>query len=155
MKSRREQLESLRSDYYRLRRSARPSQPAAGGTEATEERRAAPAGAGDHGAAKGSGQPEDTAGLRDIRPERTGGAVEARSDRPAPPRRSMEDDHFRALVERATPVDITCRDGYTISHAIILEYGTYSLIVQTSDGRELVFKHAIISVRASDEQSDE
>ncbi len=152
MKSRREQLEALRSDYRRIRGSLRPATPSGDAAEVDQDQDAA-AVADDQVAPSVSGPaPADdtTAGLREIRPERRGGAAEVRADRGGPPRRSMEDDYFRALVDQATPVEITCRDGYQLPRAVILEYGTYSVIVATPSGRELIFKHAIISVRESD-----
>lgn len=154
MKNRREQLDALRSDYRRLRGSLRPAATPAGASDATGDRGVgASAGNADDRAVTGSSTPvEDTStGLGDIRPERRGGAMEGRADRAAPPRRGMEDEHFRQLVERHASVDITCRDGYQILRGVILDYGTYSLMVQTSAGRELIFKHAIISVRESDQ----
>lgn len=155
MKDRREQLEALRSDYRRQRGSLHPPAAPADAPAARDEPGPS-AGVVDDQAATGSPTSADdtTLGLRDIRPERHGGAPEVRADRGTPQRRSMEDDHFRRLVERGTPVEITCRDGYHILRGVILEYGTYSLIVQTPAGRELIFKHAIISVRESDDHSD-
>lgn len=147
MKSRREQLEALRSDYRRMRGTSGNTDPRRpdGLADLPDVPPAAP------------GQtPEDTAaGLRDIRPERRGGAAEVRSDRGTPQRRSMEDEHFRVLVEQAAPVEIVCRDGYHLPRAVILEFGTYSLMVQTPAGRELIFKHAIIAVRESDHPGDQ
>ncbi|MDQ7842150.1 MAG: RNA chaperone Hfq [Armatimonadota bacterium] len=87
--------------------------------------------------------------LEQIRPERQGGVEVAQPmNRVTPsPRSSMEDDFLRHLVATATPVHIRCRDGYEILGGVVREFGTYSLQVETDAGRELVFKHGIISIR--------
>jgi sRNA-binding regulator protein Hfq len=94
-----------------------------------------------------------------IRPERPGGAAMAGVARPdagvrmdqqaARPaqRSSMEDDYLRSLVSTSTPVHIRCRDGYEIPEAVIRDVGTYSVLVESDAGRELVFKHGILSIR--------
>jgi len=90
-----------------------------------------------------------------IRPERPGGAEVAQPmnrqqdmerNRFAP-KSSMEDDFFRHLVATGIPVHIRCRDGYEILEGILKDFGTYSLLVETDAGRELVFKHGIITIR--------
>jgi RNA chaperone Hfq len=63
------------------------------------------------------------------------------------PKSSMEDDFFRHLVATGIPVHIRCRDGYEILEGILKDFGTYSLLVETDAGRELVFKHGIITIR--------
>jgi len=58
----------------------------------------------------------------------------------------MEDEYFRHLITTGIPIHIRCRDGYEIAEAVLKEFGTYTLLVETDEGRELIFKHAIISI---------
>jgi sRNA-binding regulator protein Hfq len=91
--------------------------------------------------------------LREIRPEEKGGAVLAAHDNarvgvaPRTGRQAIEDEYFAPLIERRTPVHIRCRDGYELSHAVVRDVGTYTLVVETDGTTELLYKHAIISVR--------
>jgi sRNA-binding regulator protein Hfq len=143
MKDRREDLESMRAHYRRLREPQRQlpalTPEANGGEERTDE----------------------VADLSQIRPERPGGAAVA-SEQPARsdagsrtdqgvaragPRGSMEDEYLRQLVMSGTPVHIRCRDGYEIPEATVKDFGTYTLLVESDMGRELIFKHGIISIR--------
>ncbi len=59
----------------------------------------------------------------------------------------VEDGFYRSLVVERTPVHLRCRDGYEVPRAIVRDAGTYALLVETPDGLELFFKHAIISIR--------
>jgi sRNA-binding regulator protein Hfq len=59
----------------------------------------------------------------------------------------VEDGFYRSLVVERTPVHLRCRDGYEVARAIVRDAGTYALLVETPDGIELFFKHAIISIR--------
>jgi sRNA-binding regulator protein Hfq len=59
----------------------------------------------------------------------------------------VEDAFYRSLVAERTPVHLRCRDGYEVPNAIIRDAGTYALLVETEEGLELFFKHAIISIR--------
>lgn len=106
---------------------------------------------------------EDTVtSLEQIRPERAGGAAvaavghryEAERNRAAEQaavkpgsKGAMEDDFFRHLVVTGLPVHIRCRDGYEIAEAVLKDFGTYTLLVETDAGKELIFKHGIISIR--------
>ncbi len=63
------------------------------------------------------------------------------------PKGSMEDDFFRHLVTTGVPVHIRCREGYEIRGGVVKDFGTYSLLVESDGGIELVFKHGIISIR--------
>lgn len=141
MRDRRDELESMDAHYRRLREPQRqlpqpapPSEEAAGGPAARD---------GD------DDRPPE------IRPERQGGAEVAQPmNRPQEmdrgrfvPKSSMEDDFFRHLMTTGTPVHIRCRDGYEILGGILRNFGTYSLLVETDGGRELVFKHGIITIR--------
>jgi sRNA-binding regulator protein Hfq len=141
MKDRRDELESMRAHYRRLREPQR-QMPALAPEENGDE----------NGAVEGADQAQ-------IRPERPGGAAvgpegraeaAARADQ-AParsgPRGSMEDEYLRNLVATGAPVHIRCRDGYEIPEAIVKDVGTYSLLVEADTGRELVFKHGILSIR--------
>ena len=59
----------------------------------------------------------------------------------------VEDGFYRSLVAERTPVHLRCRDGYEVARAVVRDAGTYALLVETPDGLELFFKHAIISIR--------
>jgi sRNA-binding regulator protein Hfq len=100
--------------------------------------------------------PEASLSLAEIRPEREGGALPVTredirpesSTGPKPaPRPSMEDNFYRRLVATEAPVHIRCRDGYEIPAAVVRDFGTYSLLVETGGIQELVFKHGIIAIR--------
>jgi sRNA-binding regulator protein Hfq len=97
---------------------------------------------------------DEVATLEQIRPERAGGAeVVQPMNRPEmergrfAPKSSMEDDFIRQLMSSGVSVHIRCRDGYEITDGVVRDFGTYSLLVETRGGRELVFKHGIISIR--------
>ncbi len=100
------------------------------------------------------GSPDTIASVIEIRPEIEGGAVmstreephRAEGNRPAP-RGSQEDEFYRRLVQSGVMVHIRCRDGYEIPEAVVRDFGTYSLLVEARGAEELVFKHAIISIR--------
>lgn len=142
MKDRRDELESMRAHYRRLREPQRQM------PELAPE---------DDGANDGAN--DAVADQAQIRPERPGGAAMAsmarpdagaQTDQPAArpaQRNSMEDEYLRSLVSVSTPVHIRCRDGYEIPEAVIKDVGTYSILVETDGGRELVFKHGILSIR--------
>jgi sRNA-binding regulator protein Hfq len=97
---------------------------------------------------------DEVATLEQIRPERPGGAEVAQPmNRPEmergrfAPKSSMEDDFIKQLMTSGVAVHIRCRDGYEITDGLVKDFGTYSLLVETRGGRELVFKHGIISIR--------
>ena len=91
--------------------------------------------------------------LREIRPEEKGGAALAPHENarlgvaPRTGRQVIEDEYFAPLIERRTLVHIRCRDGYELPHAVVRDVGTYTLVVETDGTTELLYKHAIISVR--------
>lgn len=167
MRDRREELESMEAHYRRLRepqrQMPRPARPP--GEEGPGEPAGTPpadeAPAVETPAVEGRGveipplapapdngwDEEGVATLEQIRPERQGGAEVAQPMNRFTPKSSMEDDFFRHLVTTGTPVHIRCRDGYEILGGVVRDFGTYSLQVETDAGRELVFKHGIISVR--------
>ena len=64
-----------------------------------------------------------------------------------PGRQVVEDEFFQPLIEGRTPVHVRCRDGYEMPHAVLREVGTYTLLVEADGATELVYKHAIISIR--------
>ena len=66
-----------------------------------------------------------------------------RAARPA----GVEDGFYRSLIVERTPVHLRCRDGFEVAHAVVRDVGTHALLVETADGLELFFKHAIISIR--------
>ncbi len=140
MKDRREQLESMRAHYRQVRGPQRQMPTVA---PAPEERQPAQV-------------DEVVTDLAEVRPERPGGAAvggreapRPEVDRPRPVGRgAMEDDFLRQLVSSGAPVHILCRDGYQIPSAVLKGFGTYTLMVATETGDELVFKHGIISIRS-------
>lgn len=93
--------------------------------------------------------------LQEIRPEQKGGAAMAGHHEGSrvgvasmrPGRQAVEEEFFQPLIEGRTPVHIRCRDGYEVPHAVLREIGTYTLLVEADGGTELVYKHAIISIR--------
>jgi len=93
--------------------------------------------------------------LGEIRPEQKGGAVMATHHEGArvgmaslrPARQAVEEEFYQPLIEARTPVHIRCRDGYEIAHAILRDLGTYTILVEAAGATELVYKHAIISIR--------
>lgn len=142
MKDRREQLEAMRT-HYRSRRDVQHKMPALSDTERSEP------------AVDEEQVPDDGAArLAQIRPERPAGAAgEARSEmsRAGPEQRpgakgATEDEFFRHLITTGIPIHIRCRDGYELPEVVLKEFGTYTLLVETDEGRELIFKHAIISI---------
>ncbi|HTD48096.1 MAG TPA: hypothetical protein VK881_12595 [bacterium] len=91
---------------------------------------------------------------QEIRPEQEGGAaVMAHDVSPAGSaparagRQAGEDRFYLALLEARTPVHIRCRDGYEIAHAVLRDVGPDTLLVDAGGGTELLYKHAVISIR--------
>lgn len=162
-RDRRSQMEAMRATYQRMVKlpQAPPMEPDSG----PEEERPPTAGE-DRGPSESEAaiapseredalQPSDTiANVTEIRPEIEGGAAmstreepyRAEGSRPAP-RGSQEDEFYRRLVQSGVTVHIRCRDGYEIPEAVVRDFGTYSLLVEARGAEELVFKHAIISIR--------
>ncbi len=64
-----------------------------------------------------------------------------------PGRANVEDEFCQPLIEARVPVHVRCRDGYEIPHAVLRDIGTYTLLVESEGATELVYKHAIISIR--------
>lgn len=109
------------------------------------------------GAPAGAGAHTGAAGLQEIRPEVEGGAVMATREEPQqrvealsrPPARhaALEDDFYRRLVHSGVRVHIRCRDGYEIPDGVVKDFGTYCLLVESQGVEELLFKHAILTIR--------
>lgn len=140
MKDRREQLESMRAHYRQVRGPQRQVPVVA---PVPSEPQPAPAN-------------DDVTDLTEVRPERQGGAAVSgrdeaarqEQDRPRPGGRgAMEDDFLRQLISTGALVHIRCRDGYQIPGAVVKGFGTYTILIATKSGDELVFKHGIISIR--------
>ena len=93
--------------------------------------------------------------LQEIRPEQKGGAAMATHHEgprggvasPRPARQTIEEEFYRPLIEARIPVHIRCRDGYEIAYAVLQDVGTYTLLVEAGGAAELLYKHAIISIR--------
>jgi sRNA-binding regulator protein Hfq len=160
MRDRQDELESMEAHFRRLREPPRtmpqparlPALPPNGPGEVLEDGDASPA----EQPATGDkwDEEEERATLEQIRPERPGGAEVAQPmNRPEMERgrfaakSSMEDEFIRQLMASGAAVHIRCRDGYEIPDGVVKDFGTYSLLVETRGGRELVFKHGIISIR--------
>jgi len=113
----------------------------------------------------GSPDPDVVWDVREIRPEERGvAAMASRSESPNPAggsveggrlaaRPSMEDAFYQPLIANHTPVHIRCQDGYEIPSAVLREAGTYSLLFEADGGVELVYKHAIVSIRPLTDRS--
>jgi sRNA-binding regulator protein Hfq len=142
MKDRRDELESMRAHYRRLREPQRQMPELAPEDDGVDN------GADDAGADQGEIRPERPGGaaMASIAPPDAGVRADQPPSRPAQ-RSSMEDDFLRSLVSTSTPVHIRCRDGYEIPEAVINDVGTYSVLVKSDNGAELVFKHGILSIR--------
>lgn len=170
MRDRRQELQSMETRFRRLREPQRqmplpsaveppaeavvpkpgegPLEPPAVEVAPLPEAETPPTSADD-----GRQDDDAVATLDQIRPERQGGAQMAQPmnrtdlERRFSPKSSMEDDFFRHLVATRVPVHIRCREGYEIQGGIVKDFGTYSLLVETGSGKELVFKHGILSIR--------
>ncbi|HLN12946.1 MAG TPA: RNA chaperone Hfq [bacterium] len=92
--------------------------------------------------------------LRDIRPGQEGVTATVRQEAPragststTPNRHSMEDAFYQSLIANRTPVHVRCVDGYEVARAVLRDVGTYSLLLDVQGATELVYKHAILSIR--------
>ena len=59
----------------------------------------------------------------------------------------MEDAFYQSLIANRTPVHVRCVDGYELARAVLRDVGTYSLLLDVQGATELVYKHAILSIR--------
>jgi len=98
--------------------------------------------------------PDVISGVGEIRPEVEGGAEMSTRGDPlrgeaarAVGRGGLEDEFYRRLIATGAVVHIRCRDGYEIPEAVVKDFGTYSLLLEARGVEELIFKHAIISIR--------
>ena len=99
--------------------------------------------------------PDILENLQEIRPQQKGGAAMAAHHEGSrgglatarPGRANVEDEFCQPLIEARVPVHVRCRDGYEIPHAVLRDIGTYTLLVESEGATELVYKHAIISIR--------
>lgn len=159
-------LEAIRAHYHRLISLPQIAAPAPEPVEARAESAAGelPAnpdqapqvtGAAPDGAPAGAMVSVDVVeNVEEIRPETEGGAAVSIREEPyraeagrVGGRGSMEDDYYRRLIQSGAAVHIRCRDGYEIPEAVVKDFGTYSLMIEARGVEELVFKHAIISIR--------
>ncbi|HLA25092.1 MAG TPA: RNA chaperone Hfq [bacterium] len=166
MRDRQDELESMEAHFRRLREPQRvmpqlaraATLPSDGPAEHVALGPPAPAEEPQHGGpfevASAWDDQDEVATLEQIRPERQGGVEVAQPmNRPDmergrfAPKSSMEDDFIKHLMATGVAVHIRCRDGYEITDGVVKDFGTYSLLVETGGGRELVFKHGIISIR--------
>lgn len=106
--------------------------------------------------------PDDSPGPENSSEERGGAAMSVHQE-PArggfvPPRgrtTTMEETFYQSLVEAKTPVHLRCRDGYELPRAVVKDISTYTMLVETPKGTELIFKHAVISIRILPAQAPE
>lgn len=159
-------LEAIRTHYHRLISLPQSAAPTPEQVEAQAESAAgelpghpdqAPqvTGATPDGAPAGAMESVDVVeNVREIRPETEGGAAVSTREEPyraeagrVGGRGSMEDDYYRRLIQSGAAVHIRCRDGYEIPEAVVKDFGTYSVMIEARGVEELVFKHAIISLR--------
>ena len=59
----------------------------------------------------------------------------------------MEDVFYQSLIANGTPVHVRCVDGYELVRAVLRDIGTYSVLLDVQGATELVYKHAILSIR--------
>jgi len=92
--------------------------------------------------------------LREIRPGQEGVTATVRQDAPrtggaptTPNRQSMEDTFYQSLIANRTPLHVRCVDGYELVRAVLRDVGTYSVLLDVQGATELVYKHAILSIR--------
>ncbi len=158
-------LEAIRAHYHRLISLPQIAAPApepvearaasAGELPANPDQAPQVTGAAPDGAPAGAMESVDVVeNVEEIRPETEGGAAVSTREEPyraeagrVGGRGSMEDDYYRRLIQSGAAVHIRCRDGYEIPEAVVKDFGTYSVMIEARGVEELVFKHAIISIR--------
>ena len=62
-------------------------------------------------------------------------------------RLSIEEVLYQSLIANRTPVHVRCRDGYELRRAVLKDVGTESVLLEVDGDTELVYKHAILSIR--------
>lgn len=144
-------LEAIRAHYHRLISLPQGAAPA---PEQVEARAESAAGQLPNNPDQAPQMTDVVERIEEIRPETEGGAAVSTREEPyraeagrVGGRGSMEDDYYRRLIQSGAAVHIRCRDGYEIPEAVVKDFGTYSLLIEARGVEELVFKHAIISIR--------
>lgn len=67
----------------------------------------------------------------------------------------LEDDFCKELVVWGGPCRIRCAGGCVIEDAVVKDYGAYSILIETAEGEELLFRHAILAIaRMSEDQGE-
>ncbi len=74
-------------------------------------------------------------------------APEADRGPSGPGRLSIEEVLYQSLIANRTPVHIRCRGGYELRCAVVRDIDTHSVLVEIDGVTELVYKHAILSIR--------
>ncbi|HLJ60930.1 MAG TPA: RNA chaperone Hfq [bacterium] len=64
-----------------------------------------------------------------------------------PGRVSIEEVWYQSLIANRTPVHVRCRDGYELHPAVLRDVDTESVLLEVNGATELVYKHAILSIR--------
>jgi RNA chaperone Hfq len=64
-----------------------------------------------------------------------------------PGRLSIEEVLYQSLIANRTPVHVRCRDGYELHPAVLRDVDTDSVLLEVNGATELVYKHAILSIR--------
>lgn len=60
----------------------------------------------------------------------------------------VQDDFLRHLVDEGCPLVVLCVDGYKPAGRLVA-FDTYGLVMDDGEGEELLFKHAVISIKRS------
>ncbi len=120
------------------------------------ERAPSPAGSQARGAGPADGAGRSQAARPDGAHSRRGEVIgmTARRDAPeadrgpsGPGRLSIEEVLYQSLIANRTPVHIRCRGGYELRCAVVRDIDTHSVLVEIDGVTELVYKHAILSIR--------
>lgn len=64
-----------------------------------------------------------------------------------PGRLSIEEVLYQSLIANRTPVHVRCRDGYELRPAVLRDVDADSVLLEVNGATELVYKHAILSIR--------
>ena len=99
--------------------------------------------------------PDGPRGFQQIRSGQKGvTAMAVRQDLPhvgavpsGPGRLSIEEVLYQSLIANRTPVHVRCRDGYELHPAVLRDVDTDSVLLEVNGATELVYKHAILSIR--------
>ncbi|HYM69105.1 MAG TPA: RNA chaperone Hfq [bacterium] len=99
--------------------------------------------------------PDGSRVFQQIRPAQKGvTAMAVRQDLPhvgavpsGPGRLSIEEVLYQSLIANRTPVHVRCRDGYELHPAVLRDVDADSVLLEVNGATELVYKHAILSIR--------